>query len=33
MTHPLSLSWRMLPYPQHPELAFILVHARGHVYG
>jgi hypothetical protein len=33
MTHPLGLSWRMIPFPQHSELAFVLVQARGHGYG
>jgi hypothetical protein len=33
MTHPSSLSWRMIPFPQHPKLTFVLVQARGYGYG
>jgi hypothetical protein len=33
MTHPLGLFWRMTPFPEHLEPAFILVWARGQGYG
>jgi hypothetical protein len=29
MIHPLGLSWKMIPFSQHLELAFALVQARG----
>jgi hypothetical protein len=33
MTHPLSLSWSMIPFPQHPKLAFVFFLARGQGFG
>ncbi len=32
-THPLCLSWRMIPFPQHPKVAFVLIQPRGWGYG
>jgi hypothetical protein len=32
-THPLGLSWRMTSFLQHPELAFVLIWAKGQGYG
>jgi hypothetical protein len=31
-THPLGLSWRMTPYPQHSEPTFIFVRVKGQGY-
>jgi len=33
LTHPLGISWKMIPFPQHLKLTFIFVRAREQNYG